>query len=152
MTQDDGHLLSERSFAAHYLARTCALLDELGGELDHVGELVDRAASVIRHGGRVYASMNFGHLLSYETATARRGNPGLMTEHGGWASTDFDLVRPGDMVFTNDCARKVQTARDRGAFVVAVTCCYIDNEFRPRGVTLRLRRKGCCVMLSMMCR
>jgi hypothetical protein len=127
---------ARKPFMEEYLAGTLAILDGLRGELEHVGELTSRAAHVIRSGGTVYASMNFGHLPEHETAPARRGNPGLMKGHGGWASTNFDVVRPGDMVFTNDCARKVQAARDRGAYIVTVTCSYINNEFRPPGVTL----------------
>jgi hypothetical protein len=124
-----------RPFMDVYFDGTNALLDGLGGELEHIGELTARAASVIRHGGSVFGSMNFGHLPSHETASARRGNPGLMREHGGFATTDFSVVGPGDMVFTNDCARKVQAARDRGAYIVAVTTSYINNEFRPVGLT-----------------
>jgi hypothetical protein len=126
---------SRRSFMDTYFTGSCDIIDRLRGELEHIGELTTRAADVIRGSGVVYASINFGHMPEHETAARRRGNPGIMKEHGGWASTDFAIVKPGDMVFTNDCARKMQAARDRGAYVVAVTCSYINNEFRPQGVT-----------------
>jgi len=145
MTTPHGHQPSVRPFMDVYLAGACAILDGLRGELEHVGELTARAASVIRGGGTVYASMNVGHLPEHETASARRGNPGIMKEHGACADaapghypcmeTNFDVVRSGDMVFTNDCARKVRAARDRGAYVVAVTTSYVNNEFRPAGLT-----------------
>ena len=135
MTQHDGRPWTDRSSADEYYAGACGILDGLRGELEHVDELTARAASVIRRGGTVYASMNFGHLPEHETAPSRRGNPGLMKAHGRWATTDFGVVRPGDMVFTNDCARKVRAARDRGAYIVAVTTSYIHNEFRPPGLT-----------------
>jgi hypothetical protein len=105
-----------RPFMEEYFAGSCEILDRLCGEIDLVGELTSRAAGVIRNGGTIYESMSFGHVPAHETAASRRGNPGLMRHHGAWRSTDFDIVRPGDMVFTNDCSRKMQAARDRGAY------------------------------------
>ncbi len=129
------HHRPRQPFAATYLAGSCGILAGLRDELAQVEELAARAAHVVRAGGTVYASLNFGHLAQVETAPARHGNPGIMKAHGGWASTDFDIVGPGDMVFTNDCARKVRAARDRGGYIVAVTTCYINNEFRAAGLT-----------------
>ena len=113
-----------------------SILGQIGGQLEQIGELTARAASVIRRGGAVWTSMNIGHLAPHEQSETRGGSPRIMNDHGDYYTVDFSKPRKGDMVFTNFCDRAVQAARDRGAYVVAVTTNYINNEFRPAGVTI----------------
>ncbi|MCL5018854.1 MAG: hypothetical protein M1426_00005, partial [Patescibacteria group bacterium] len=122
-----GHTLL---FMDEYHQGTMEILNQLKGELDHVGDLTSRAAKVIKTGGTVWTSMSMGHMPGAEMDEKRRGNPGLMKSH-----KEFDALKKGDMVFTNQCNKAVQAARDRGVYVVCVTVNYIDNEFRPRGFT-----------------
>ncbi len=117
-------------FMHEYHQGTMELLGRLNGEIDHIGDLSSRAASVVRNGGTVWTSMNIGHMPSSEQKEDRRGSPGIMKD-----SAAFDEFQKGDMVFTNHCTSAVQKARDRGVYVVAVTVNYIDNEFRPVGFT-----------------
>ena len=117
-------------FMEEYHQGTTEILGRLSGELDHIGELSSRAANVIRNGGTVWTSMDVGHMPSHEIKESRSGNPAVIKNH-----KEFDNLKKGDMVFTNHCDRKVQAARDRGVYVVAATCNYINNEFRPEGLT-----------------
>ena len=115
-------------FMEEYHQGTMEILGRLRGEIDHVGELSSRAASVIRNGGTVWTSMNVGHMPGSEQKETRRGSPGIMKD-----SAEFDTFKKGDMVFTNYCSKAVLAARERGVYVVSVTVNYIDNEFRPAG-------------------
>ena len=117
-------------FMEEYHRGTMELLGCLSGEIEHVGELSSRAASIIKNGGTVWTSMNIGHMPSSEQKEDRRGSPGIMKD-----SIEFESFKKGDMVFTNHCTKAVQEARDRGVYVVSVTVNYIDNEFRPAGFT-----------------
>ena len=117
-------------FMEEYHAGTLEILGSQAGELDHIGELTSRAASVIRTGGTVWTSMNLGHMPFQEQRQNRRGSPGIMRDHG-----DFKGLKKGDMVFTNRCHKGVLAARERGVYVVCVTTNYQDNEFRPPGFT-----------------
>lgn len=120
-------------FMEEYHQGAMEILRKLSGELDHIGELTSRAASVIRNGGAVWTSMDDGHMPKAELKETRRGCPGIMKDH---SQKEFDKLQKGDMVFTNRCARAVQAARDRGVYVVSVTVNYTNDEFRPQGYTL----------------
>ena len=122
-------------FMEEYHQATMEILGRLSGELDQVGELSSRAAGVIKQGGTVWTSMDDGHMPGEEQKASRRGNPGVLRNHKGLEAASFEQLQKGDMVFTNQCNRAVQTARDRGVYVVAVTVNYVDNEFRPAGFT-----------------
>ena len=117
-------------FMEEYHQGTMEILGRLSGELNHIGELSSRAAQVIRNGGTVWNGITVGHMPRPETAETRRGNPGIMKDQ-----KKPDLFRKGDMLFTNQCSKEVQAARDRGVYVVSVTVNYINNEFRPEGFT-----------------
>jgi len=122
-------------FMEEYHQGTMEMLGRLSGELDQVGELTSRAAAVIKAGGTVWTSMDDGHMPGPEQKATRRGNPGILRNHNGYKPATFDAMQKGDLVFTNQCNRAVQRARDRGVHVVAVTVNYVDNEFRPKGFT-----------------
>ncbi len=122
-----GHTLL---FMDEYYQGTLEILGRLHGEVEHVGELSARAASVMRNGRTVWTSMDSGHMPHYEHQSSRRGNPRLLKNH-----EKFDQLQKGDMVFTNDCNKSVLQARERGVYVVCVAVNYQDNEFRPRGFT-----------------
>ena len=83
----------------------------------------------------MWTSMDDGHMPGEEQKASRRGNPGVLRNHKGLEAASFEQLQKGDMVFTNQCNRAVQKARDRGVYVVAVTVNYVDNEFRPAGFT-----------------
>ena len=117
-------------FMQEYHLATMDILGSQGAELDQIGELTSRAASVIRAGGTIWTSMNVGHMPIDEQKETRRGSPRIMKDH-----RDFGPLKKGDMVFTNFCNRQVQAARDRGVYVVCVTTNYQNNEFRPAGFT-----------------
>ncbi|MFC1538019.1 hypothetical protein ACFL6H_01220 [Candidatus Latescibacterota bacterium] len=120
---DFGHKML---FMDEYHRGTMELLGQLSGETGHIGELSSRAVSVINNGGTVWTSMNIGHMPSHEQKETRRGSPGIMKDH-----TDFESLKKGDILFTNQCSKAVLEARERGVYVVSVTVNYIDNEFRP---------------------
>ncbi len=122
-------------FMEEYYQGTLDILGAQSGELDQIGDLTSRAASVIRRGGTVWTSMNLGHMPYYELKDDLRGSPGIMKSHATslGAERDFDHLQKGDMVFTNRANKAVLAARERGVYVVCVTINYWDNEFRPRG-------------------
>ena len=113
-----------------YHQGTLEILSRQSGELDQIGDLTSRAASVIRKGGTVWTSMDLGHLPVAEQKETRRGSPGIIKDH-----REFEPLKKGDMVFTHRCKRSVLEARERGVYVVCVTSNYQDNEFRPAGFT-----------------
>ncbi|MCH2374856.1 MAG: hypothetical protein MK538_11755 [Planctomycetes bacterium] len=117
-------------FMEEYLQGTLDILGKQSGEIEHVGELAIRAASVVRNRGTVWTSMDLGHMPHYEQNESRRGSPGIMKDH-----RDFNKLKKGDMVFTHRANRDVLAARERGVYVVCVTSNYHDNEFRPKGFT-----------------
>jgi hypothetical protein len=117
-------------FMEEYHEGTLEILTKQRGELDQIGELTSRAASVVHNGGTVWTWMTLGHLPRYEQRATRRGSPGVMKD-----ARDFSSLRSGDMIFTDLCSRDVLEARERGVFVVCVTSNYQDNEFRPAGFT-----------------
>lgn len=132
-------------FMEEYLQGTLSILGSLSGELDHIGELADRAVSVLKAGGSVYNSANIGHMPSTEQDEKRRGNPGVMRAYTGiidqqnkaeMKESDFSALKKGDMIITCYCNRSLQQARDRGAYVVTVPVNYINNEFWPEGYVL----------------
>ncbi|MFC1551097.1 hypothetical protein ACFL6P_00895 [Candidatus Latescibacterota bacterium] len=122
---DFGHKIL---FMDEYHKGTMELLGRLSGETGHIGELSSRAVSVINNGGTVWTSMNIGHMPSHEQKETRRGGPGIMKDH-----SDFESLKKGDILFTNQCSKDVLAARERGVYVVSVTVNYTDNEFRPVG-------------------
>ncbi len=132
-------------FMEEYLQGTLEILGCLSGELEHIGELSDRAVSVVKAGGTVWNSANIGHMPSTEQSEKRRGNPCVMKTYTARAKTqnkaemsetDFSDVQKGDMIITCYCNRSLQAARDRGAYVVSVPVNYINNEFWPEGYVL----------------
>ena len=117
-------------FMEEYLDGTLEILRRQRGELEHIGELTSRAASVVRSEGTVWTWMTLGHMPGSEQNETRRGSPRVMKD-----CRDFAAVKKGDMVFTDLCNHEVHAARERGAYVVCVTTNYQDNEFRPAGFT-----------------
>ena len=120
----------DQLFMDQYHQGLLGILGRISGELELVGELTSRAASVIRSGHSVWTSMNDGHMPHWEQRADRRGSPVIMKDHQNWQQ-----LKKGDMLFTNHCNKDVLAARERGIYVVAVTISYIDNEFRPEGFT-----------------
>lgn len=119
-------------FMEEYHQGSLEILGRLHGELEWIGELTSRAASVIRQGHTVWTSMNTGHMPHEEQKATRRGSPRIMKDH---RPDQFAALQKGDMIFTNHCNRDVLAARERGVYVVCVTVNYVDNEFRPEGFT-----------------
>jgi len=113
-----------------YHQGTLDILARQRAELDQIGELTSRAATVIRKGGTVWTWMNLGHMPRYEQIATRRGSPGVMKD-----TSNFKSLKKGDMIFTDRCNRDVLNARERHVYVVCVTSNYQDNEFRPAGFT-----------------
>ncbi len=122
-------------FMEEYYQGTLDILGAQSGELDQIGDLTSRAASLVRKGGTVWTSMNLGHMPYYEQKDDRRGSPGIMKTHSTslGAEKDFDQMQKGDIVFTNRANKAVLAARERGVYVVCVTINYWNNEFRPPG-------------------
>ena len=132
-------------FMEEYHNGILGILGCISGELEHIGELSSRAASVIRNGGTVCQNMNLGHMPIYEQSENRWGNPGVIKDHkvmtkvrnaAAITQPAFEHLKKGDMVFTNYCNSSLQAARDRGVYVVSVTVNYIKNEFQPDGYVL----------------
>ncbi len=132
-------------FMDEYLDGTLQILGSLSGEIDHIGELAERAKSVVKAGGTVWNSANIGHMPSTEQSEKRRGNPGVMKTYTArtdtqnkaeMAETDFSGLKKGDMIVTCYCNKSLKEARDRGAYVVTVPVNYINNEFWPEGYVL----------------
>ncbi len=135
-------------FMEEYHRGSMEILHRQSGELDHIGDLTSRAARIVKSGGTVWQSMNLGHMPGSEQNSKRRGHPGenVIRDHdpqvpsvlGGRKADNevlsgYDVLKKGDMLFTNQCNKSVLAARERGVYVVAVTSNYITNEFRPKG-------------------
>ncbi|MBT4483442.1 MAG: hypothetical protein HOC71_07170 [Candidatus Latescibacteria bacterium] len=132
-------------FMEEYYRGTMEILGRLSGEIPQIGELTNRAVSVIKNGGTVWNSANIGHMPTKEQAESRRGNPRVMKDHKQQSSKEnkgemkegaFANLKKGDMIFTNYCNRSLQKARDRGVYVVSVTVNYVNNKFWPEGYVL----------------
>lgn len=132
-------------FMDEYHQGTMKILGSLAGELEHIGELSNRAVSVIKAGGTVYNSANIGHMPSTEQAESRRGNPKVMKDHRNMTKVQnqaamgeaaFEDLKKGDMIITNYCNKSLKAARDRGVYVVTVPVNYVNNEFWPEGYVL----------------
>jgi hypothetical protein len=132
-------------FMDEYHQGTMKILGSLAGELEHIGELSNRAVSVIKAGGTVYNSANIGHMPSTEQAESRRGNPKVMKDHRNMSKTQnqgamgeaaFEDLKKGDMIITNYCNKSLKAAHDRGVYVVTVPVNYVNNEFWPEGYVL----------------
>ncbi len=119
-------------FMEEFYDGTMEIIGCLRGEIDQVGDITDRAASVIRNGGTVWQSMAIGHMPGSEQGEKRRGNAGIIKDHKTSAE-GYELLKKGDMLFTGNCNKNVLAARERGVYVVSVTVNYITNEFRPEG-------------------
>ncbi len=131
-------------FMDEYLDGTLQILGSLSGEIDHIGELAERAKSVVKAGGTVWNSANIGHMPSTEQSEKRRGNPGVMKTYTArtdtqnkaeMAETDFSGLKKGDMIVTCYCNKSLKEARDRGAYVVTVRELH-QHEFWPEGYVL----------------
>ncbi len=124
-------------FMDQYYDGTIEILSGIRGDFDQIGDLTNRAVKVLKNGGTVWTSMNIGHMPFYEQADGRRGNPRVLRHHVKnplkleHENVRWDMLKSGDMVFTNYCSRDVKAARDRGVYVVSVTVNYTNNEFRP---------------------
>ena len=123
---DYGHSIL---FMEEYYRGTMNILGCLSGEIDHIGELSSRAASVIKNGGTVWQSMNIGHMPSKEQNENRRGNPQVIKDYtavgtkknqGEMGEQALEGLKKGDMIFTCYCNRSLQEARDRGVYVSVV--------------------------------
>jgi len=89
--------------------------------------------------------MNLGHMPHVEQSENRRGNPSVIKDYsvmtdirnaGAIPQPAFENLKKGDMISTNYCNKSLQSARDRGVYVVSVTVNYIRNEFQPEGYVL----------------
>ena len=132
-------------FMDEYHRGTMEILGSLSGEIDHIGELSDRAVAVIKSGGTVWNSANIGHMPATEQSGKRRGNPGVMKTHpkmsdrrnqAEMGEADFSDLKKGDMIITCYCNRSLKETRDRGVYVVSVPVNYVNNEFWPEGYVL----------------
>jgi hypothetical protein len=132
-------------FMDEYHRGTMEILGSISGEIGHIGELADRAVSVIKNGGTVWNSANIGHMPSTEQNEKRRGNPGVMKTYTKMSGTqnqaamgesDFSDLAKGDMIVTCYCNRSLKEARDRGVYVVTVPVNYVNSEFWPKGYVL----------------
>ena len=132
-------------FMDEYHRGTMEILGSLSGEIDHIGELSDRAVTVIKSGGTVWNSANIGHMPATEQSEKRRGNPEVMKTHAKMSDrrnqaemgeADFSDLKKGDMIITCYCNRSLKEARDRGVYVVSVPVNYVNNEFWPEGYVL----------------
>lgn len=139
---DFGHKIL---FMEEYFQGTINMLGALSGEIEHIGELTNRAANVVRNGGTVWSSIYIGHMATTEQDEKRPGNPNVLKTHktmsekqnkGEMKEADFGGLKPGDMIFTNYCNKSIQEARDGGVYVVSVPVNYINNEFYPEGYVL----------------
>ncbi len=139
---DYGHTIL---FMEEYHQGILEIFGCISGEIEHIGELSSRAAYIIKNGGNVYQNMNLGHMPNVEQSESRRGNPSVIKDYS--VMTDirnaaaipqpaFENLKKGDIIFTNYCNKSLQSARDRGVYVVSVTVNYIRNEFQPEGYVL----------------
>jgi len=122
----------KKLFMEEYHDGTMEMLGCLSGEIGQVGDITDRAASVIRNDGTVWQSMAIGHMPGSEQGEKRRGNAGIIKDHQT-SEEGYELLKKGDMLLTGHCNKNVLAARERGVYVVNVTVNYINNEFRPEG-------------------
>ena len=97
-------------FMEEYHQGTMKILGSLSGELEHIGELSNRAVSVMKSGGTVYNSANIGHMPSTEQGESRLGNPKVMKDYRNMTKTQnkaemaeaaFEDLKKGDMIITN---------------------------------------------------
>ncbi|MHB9028137.1 MAG: phosphoheptose isomerase family protein [Candidatus Latescibacterota bacterium] len=129
---DFGHRIL---FMEEYLRGTLEILGSLSGELEHIGELSDRAVSVIKAGGTVWNSANIGHMPGTEQSVKRVGNPGVMKPHSlrsrspeqgqtpardgaprqGAAPAQGGAQRPGGTPRQAEAARQPDAAAQAGA-------------------------------------
>ena len=80
-----------------------------------------RAADTIRRGNTVWMNISVGHMPGEELAPDRVGQPSIFECQGDDSLTpsQFEAMRPGDMLLTQRVADTTLEARDeRGAYVV----------------------------------
>jgi uncharacterized phosphosugar-binding protein len=98
-----------------------------------ITEVASHMAETVRAGGSVWMQAKQGHMPRFESDPANKGNPRLFQSNGDWDDSDYDKMKPGDMLVTNYINQDVRDARDRGVYVAGVTVCYADSPSTPPG-------------------
>jgi hypothetical protein len=128
-----GHTIA---FGDQYYQGELAILEAIRRtEMERIGEIAERMAATLRRGGKVWMQAKQGHMGRYEFDPANAGNPGILESNSEWDDTDYERMRPGDVLVTNYVNQNVRSAREAGVFVVGVPVPYHDSPGSPRGFT-----------------
>lgn len=124
------------AFGDQYFRGVIGILEAIRRtEMTRVDEIAERMVRALRRGSKVWMQAKQGHMGRYEFAPGNAGNPGLLESNSEWDDTDYDRMRPGDVLVTNYVNENVRRARDSGVFVVGVPVPYHDSPAAPRGFT-----------------
>jgi uncharacterized phosphosugar-binding protein len=103
-------------------------------EMPVIDDVSSRMAAAVRDGRTVWLQAKQGHMCRHEFDMANKGNPRLFQSNSEWDDTDYDKMRPGDVLVTNYINDNVAAARKSGVYVVGVTVSYQDTPAAPRGL------------------
>jgi uncharacterized phosphosugar-binding protein len=123
-----------RPFAEEYQEGSLAIFEAIKRtELPAIAALADRMAGALKAGSIVWMQAKQGHMPRFEFDEANKGNPRLLRSNSDWDDSDYDKMRPGDVLVTNYVNENVARVKKAGVYVVEVTVCYQDRPENPRG-------------------
>jgi len=122
-------------FGDEYFANILPILEKVrDNELAVIDEVSSRMADAVRSGKNVWMQAKQGHMGRFEFDMGNPGNPRLFQSNSEWDDTDYDKMKPGDVLVTNYINDNVMNARTSGVCVVGVTVSYQDTPAAPRGL------------------
>ena len=126
-----GHTIA---FGDQYHQRMTGIIEKVvATEMGKIGDISSRMAESLKKGGNVWMHAQAGHMGYTEFMEEHKGNPGILRSSTTWGGSDYDKMRPGDVLMTNYVTEDVRAARDNGVHVVGVPVNYVDNKDAPRG-------------------
>ena len=127
-----GHTLA---FGAAYYQRVTQLLRAIHQDADIMAAAAARCVDALRAGHKVYANITTGHMPGEELANEREGNPAPFefSSADSCSPEQFESMRAGDVLLTNQVAEPVLQARESGVYVVVFTTAYVTHHNTPEG-------------------
>jgi len=126
-----GHTMD---FGEQYFTRMFAIVENIkNNEMNLIGDISSRMAEAIKKGGNGFMHAQAGHMGYVEFLEGHKGNPRILKSSTAWGGSDYEMMKPGDVLVTNYVNENVRKARDNGVYVAGVPVNYVDNEWAPRG-------------------